>query len=125
MPEQVVQTTSSSIDWTSIALIAAIVVPFFSTLATNWFQLRLKRMELFTVRKIEVIENYLKSASWSAHMTGVSENFGQYRSLIFMYAPSELHEKILQLNDLVADTSFDDETLKLLREVSASLGKPI
>ena len=42
-----------------------------------------------------------------------------------MYAPSELHEKILQLNDLVADTSFDDETLKLLREVSASLGKPI
>lgn len=112
------------IDWnatlTGIALVAAIVSPVITTVLTNRFQLKLKKLES-AQKKSNVIDEYLKGASLSAYTLGVEEKFEEYRALIFLYASEEHHEKIRQLNKAIENTQFSDQTSALLYDVAQAL----
>lgn len=113
-----------NIDWnatlTGIALVAAIVSPVITTVLTNRFQLKLKKLESVQ-KKSNVIDEYLKGASLSAYTLGVEEKFEEYRALILLYASEEHHEKIRQLNKAVENTQFSDQTSALLYDVAQAL----
>ena len=109
--------------------IVAIAFPVIGAVLGVWMKnkndTKLKTFDLFVSRKIDAIENYIKYASETAYGYGATNNFGEYSSLIFAYAPIALHDKILQLNNRVANTRFDETTLSLLMGVTASLQEQI
>ena len=111
-------------DWnatlTGIALVAAIVSPVITTILTNRFQLKLKKLEAVQ-KKTNVIDEYLKGASLSAYTLGVEEKFEEYRALILLYVSEEHHEKIQQLNRAIENTQFSDQTSALLYDVAQAL----
>lgn len=110
-----------------IALVVSIVSPVVTTIVTviynGHFQFKMKGIELLAKRKLDVIENYLKYASSGSYSIGVSESFSEYKSLIFLYAPSSIHDKIRRLNKLVETERFSDEAAQLLEEVAVALRK--
>jgi len=115
------------IDWSvtiaGIALIVAIISPVATTILNNRFMLKIKKWEISSQRKLEIIEGYLNSASDSAYSDGVLDDFAKYRATIFLYAPNNLHNKIRELNQAVEGTRFSSETAELLYEVAIALRK--
>ena len=113
------------LDWSGtaawIALIVAIISPFATTILTNRYNLKIKKMELFQIRKIGVIESYLKAASNAAYTNGIPNDFAEMSAVIFLYAPPELHKKIRELNKVLEHGSFVPDVITLLEDVSIAL----
>lgn len=113
------------IDWnatlTGIALIAAIISPIITTVISNRFQIKLKKLELIEQRKLDVIDGYLKSVSDASYTLGIPDEFAQYKSIIFLYAPENIRGKVKELNKAVEHTCFDENTSALLYDVAQAL----
>ncbi|GEM_PF-2387199 len=113
------------IDWSAtaawIALLVAIVSPIVTAIINNHHQIKLKKMELYDQRKIEVIVSYLQAATEASYMDGVPDNFAKYSALVLVYAPKELHQKIIQLNNALKGRGFNPEVSDLLYEVAIAL----
>lgn len=114
-----------TIDWSAtaawVALVVAIVSPIATAVINNRHQIKMKKLELFQQRKIETIESYLRAASNASYTIGVPDDFAECGALVLLYAPQDLHEKIIQLNKALEGTGFNSETSSLLYDVAAAL----
>lgn len=104
-----------------IAAIAAIVSPTINTIITCKSNKELSELNTITTRKLDVIENYLRYASQASYLPGIPDEFAFYKSAIFLYAPEEIHSKIMKLNTLIEGSEFSDQASLLLFEIAQAL----
>lgn len=94
--------------------LCALFSPMLVTRANNKYQLELKKLEINNHEKErtqEIIDGYFRNAG-AACGQGTTENiskFGEYSQLIYLYLPSNYHDKITIINTCLLST-FDYET---------------
>ena len=106
-----------------IALIVSIASPIITTVLNNRFQLKLHRSKLIDERRLSIYENYLKYVSYASTKVNNSTEFTYYKSMIFLYAPVDLHDKIAELNTLAEKSHSSKEFSTLLSEVARGLSQ--
>ena len=105
------------------ALVLAIASPIITAVLNNRYNLKIHRSNLIDTRRLDVIENYLKYATMCSYNEGVPEEFSLYKSLIFLYAPTYLQEKIIKLNSIIENTRFSKDAAALLKDIAIGLRK--
>lgn len=115
------------IDWSStaawIALAVAVVTPTITTICNNRHQRLMKDMELYTIKRNEIIEEYLRAASHSLYMRDEMPEFSTCKATIFLYAPQSQHSNIAALNKLIEERSCSETTSVLLTSIATALHK--
>jgi hypothetical protein len=113
------------VDWSlliaGIAFVVSVTTPIFTTIFNNRFQLKLKDREILANRKLDTIENYLKSASEARYVSGVPVDFSKNTANIFLYAPVAIQDKIRELNRLLESMGFSEDAATLLYDVATAL----
>lgn len=113
----------------TIAAVSAIVAPSITAHLNNKHQLKMREMEIYTLKKIEAIETYLKvtQAFIYGDDSKMKDDFNSISGRIFMYVPENLWSDIRTFHDFanldsVNGTSFiesrmqfDDIRAKILK----------
>lgn len=105
-----------------IALITSILSPILTAFVNRKFELEKQKIEVFERRRLDVLENYFLSASDSIAHLGFTPEFAKYKNMIFLYAPSDIHDKINRLHEIIYDADINNEISKeatdLLSEIA-------
>lgn len=112
-----------------ITVFVAIACPLLTALVNNWYQLKLKKLELEDIarredenHKQEIIEQYLLHAGkcLSEHYQEDFSSYAGYYGIAFQYAPKEVHglmqalnTDILEADKASAIETFEELSLKL------------
>lgn len=107
---------------TAILGIAAIISPIATAIINNWYQLKLKKLELqqehlekttYYIRSI--FENYLRYAGRCIYNSDreALKDYGEYYFLALSYAPDELTDLLISINDRIYYSQFDLATKQL------------
>lgn len=107
----------------------AIIVPMLTTIISNLFQIRIKKLELKQLHyeknvlyQKEIFENYLRYASQCTFIpkTEHIQTFAEYHFLAYLYAPDELHNEMSELRTFI--TKFEkDKAAELLEELTPQI----
>lgn len=99
-----------------VTLAAAILCPVLTAWINNWYQLKLKKLELSdSAARLQlqhdrdIIENYLKNAG-ACIQNSTYENlaaYNSYYSLAFQCIPEELHVQMRILNNNIVDLDVE------------------
>lgn len=107
---------------TAILGIAAIISPIATAIINNLYQLKLKRIELqqkhlenttYYIRSI--FENYLRYAGRCIYNSDrdASKDYGEYYFLALSYAPDEMTDLLISINNCIYNDRFDEATQQL------------
>lgn len=107
---------------TSILGIAAIISPIATAIVNNLYQLKLKKIELqqkhlenttYYIRSI--FENYLRYAGRCIYNSDrvALKDYGEYYFLALSYAPDEMTDLLISINNCIYNEQFDDATRQL------------
>lgn len=107
---------------TAILGIAAIISPIATAIINNLYQLKLKRIELqqkhlenttYYIRSI--FENYLRYAGRCIYNSDrvALKDYGEYYFLALSYAPDEMTDLLISINNCIYNEQFDDATQQL------------
>lgn len=107
-----------------IAAISAIVAPVVTALINNRYQLKLRRIEMYEQKRIEVINEYASAVnSYLNHISTCSgTNFAKYKQTIFLYAPHSAWSIIEKMNNYIDEKELDKANAllpKLMKELSS------
>lgn len=97
-----------TIDWSAtaawIALCVTVITPLLTTITRNRHEIKMYKLQYREKRRDEVVSGYLRSLS--AIVMGRDYNnlaeYGRYYGEIFIYAPSALWDKIVDMNGHVS-----------------------
>lgn len=107
---------------TAILGIAAIISPIATAIVNNLYQLKLKKIELqqkhlenttYYIRSI--FENYLRYAGRCIYNSDrvALKDYGEYYFLALSYAPDEMTDLLISINNCIYNEQFDDATRQL------------
>ena len=86
-----------------ITTVSAIAAPIITALINNRFQLKLKQLEIYEKKRIEVINRYVSSVS--SYVTKPSssseDDLFVIMNSVFLYAPPKVWKDISNLNSLI------------------------
>ncbi len=100
---------------------AAIISPIFTALINNWYQLRLKKLDLkqqhienTILYQRKIFECYLKYVGRCVNYADANalKDYGEYYFLALTYAPDDIRELMIQIdheishNNLIKATEF-------------------
>lgn len=82
---------------------AAIVAPVITALINNMYQLKMKQLEIYEEKRIEVINRYVSAvSSYVTKASSSSENdLFVIMNSVFLYAPPKVWKDISNLNSLI------------------------
>lgn len=99
------QNYTNNIDWSAtaawIALIVAIISPVITSIINNKHSAKMKQVELISQRGVSIIEQYLSIISHEIYTSGVSDDYINFYTLIFLYAPESIHNDIEELDKAI------------------------
>ena len=99
-----------TISITVIVAIAAIISPVITTLLSNHYQLKIKKMEIqqkqyedTVLYRRQVIENYLQALSVVMQTCNRinQENYAKYYSVACLYLPDAIQKEMSEINHLI------------------------
>ena len=109
-----------------IAAISAIIAPVITAFINNRYQLKIRKIELYEQKRIDVINSYSKSLN--AYLNNICGNteyeFAQHKQAIFLYAPKSTWKIIEKINKNIDERKFDDARNllpDLMKELSPSI----
>ncbi len=86
-----------------ITTVSAIAAPIITALINNRFQLKLKQLEIYEKKRIEVINRYVSAVS--SYVTKPSssseDDLFVIMNSVFLYAPPKVWKDISNLNSLI------------------------
>lgn len=103
-----------------IVTLCAIISPIATTIINNYYQMRLKNLDLeqnnienTILYKRTVFENYLKYAGRCIAYANDSarKDYGEYYFLALLYAPHELRSDMIQAHKAMDDNNWTSATL--------------
>ena len=103
-----------SIIISSITALAAILSPQITALINNRHQIKLKKMEMYEAKRIEVINSFIAGVSkylYSPYPDS-EQQMGEVISSVFLYAPKSTWSKIDEL--MTAINADNEKAAKLL-----------
>ncbi|MCO8194426.1 MULTISPECIES: hypothetical protein [Anaerofustis] len=107
-----------------IALIISVTSTISGPLINSRYQLKIKKIELFQPKRIEVIDKYIKNAALRINKY-YHDEFKLYKDRVLMYIPDKnLQSQIVKLNQLILNDKYE-EAKPLLEELSTELSKLI
>ncbi|RDU23402.1 hypothetical protein [Anaerosacchariphilus polymeriproducens] len=108
-----------------IALAVAIISPIITIIIVNYQQRKMKQIELFSNRGLDIVEEYITITSKELHTTGVSDRYKTAYSKMFLYTPKSLFGLLEELNLLITDETTLPPNLSkcepLFKEICRSL----
>lgn len=116
---------------TAILGIAAIVSPIATAIINNFYQIRLKKLEMQQQEREKTIyyirsifENYLRYAGRCIYNSDreAMKDYGEYYFLALTYAPESLSESFIEINNAIYQFNFDD-AIPLLEELKPEINK--
>lgn len=109
-----------------VAAISAIIAPVITAVINNRYQLKMRKIELYEQKRIDVINSYSKSLN--AYLNNICGNteyeFAQHKHSIFLYAPKSAWKIIEKINKYIDEGKFDDAR-KLLPDLMKELSPSI
>ncbi len=116
---------------TAILGIAAIISPIATAIINNWYQLKLKKLELqqehlekttYYIRSI--FENYLRYAGRCIYNSDPDalKDYGEYYFLALSYAPADITSSLSEINDCIYNAQFDVAT-SMLEELKPKISE--
>lgn len=102
-----------------IIALCAIISPILTALINNHYLLKMKKLELSQEHykntiayQRNIFENYLKYAGRCTAYTDENalRDYGEYYLLALMYAPKELHSKMISLHTFMRTYKWTDAT---------------
>lgn len=105
-----------------IALIISVASTILGPLINSRYQLKIKKIELFQTRKMDVIDKYIENATSKIYEDYYSEDeFKLYKERILMYVSDKnLQSQIIKLNKLIVNKEYD-AAKPLLEKLSIGL----
>lgn len=93
-----------------VAAISAIIAPVITAVVNNRYQLKMRKIELYEQKRIDVINSYSKSLN--AYLNNICGNteyeFAQHKHSIFLYAPKASWKIIEKINNNIDEGKLDD-----------------
>lgn len=107
-----------------IAAISAIIAPSITTVINNRHIRKMKKLEMYTERMIDTINNYISAASSliSKKEYKTRSEYAKYRCLIFLYTSDEIWDSISKFDDMIECQEYDKATA-ILSEIAKKLSK--
>lgn len=100
-----------------IALITSILSPIAVMFIQKYFDLKMKRMDVYEKRKLDAIENYTRAIQSSIVSPGTSSEYRQYGSIIRFYAPESVYDTLDQIDKLLDQAEYGNETSMEVRRL--------
>ena len=108
-----------------IALIISVSSTILGPLINARYQLQIKKIELFQLRKMDVIDKYIQNASSKVYRDYRENEFKLYKERILMYVSDKnLQSQIIKVNKLIIDEEYE-KAKPLLENLSIELSKLI
>lgn len=107
-----------------IALITSILSPIITMYIQKRYELKMKRLDIYETRKLDAIENYSKAVQSCIVSGTMTQEYREYGSLIFLYAPPSVYDDIQKI-DLMLHPYNPSENLYDSQETKVLLSKII
>lgn len=107
-----------------IALIISVASTILGPLINSRYQLKIKKIELFQLRKIDVIDKYIENATSKIYEDYYKDDdFKLYKERVLMYVSDKsLQSQIIKLNKLIINKEYE-KAKPLLENLSIGLSK--
>lgn len=96
-----------------LAVISSVFVPMLTALINNHYQMKLKKLELLEIRRLEMIEDYLKGTNEFINSRNghYEQEFSRVSGKVYLYAPQQLWPQLDELHECLilknVDRDFD------------------
>lgn len=101
----------------TIALMLSIIAPVVTMLIQKWFDLRMKRLDVYEKRRLDAIENYTKAIQSSIVSVGTSPEYREHGSVIRIYAPESVYTCLDQIDELLHEAEYGNEASMKVRHL--------
>lgn len=101
----------------TIALMLSIIAPVVTMLIQKWFDLRMKRLDVYEKRRLDAIENYTKAIQSSIVSGGTSPEYREHGSVIRIYAPVSVYAYLDQIDELLHEAEYGNEASMKVRHL--------
>ncbi|WP_329385676.1 hypothetical protein [Anaerofustis butyriciformans] len=107
-----------------IALIISVTSTILGPLINSRYQLKIKKIELFQLRKMDVIDKYIENATSKIYEDYYKDDdFKLYKERVLMYVSDKsLQSQIIKLNKLIINKEYE-KAKPLLENLSIGLSK--
>ncbi len=106
-----------------ITALAAIIAPVFTAFINNLHEQKMKRIEMYEAKRIEVINEYVSRAEKYIENIGdlcMLDKFQQYKNQAYLYMPKSLWQNIDELHHAI-DTNDQESAKTWINVISKSL----
>lgn len=90
----------------TIALMLSIIAPVVTMLIQKWFDLRMKRLDVYEKRRLDALENYTKAIQSSIVSCSISPEYREHGSVIRIYAPVSVYACLDQIDELLHEAEY-------------------
>ena len=93
------------------SLIAAAVIPALLHIADNKHQMELKRFETYELRRLDVIEGYVKAVNQCVGEKKIVDEYYEYRNIVNLYVGKKIGELCHEIDYRLNINDFDQVEL--------------
>lgn len=109
-----------------LAAISAITAPILTSLINNYYQLKMKQIELYEEKRIKAINDYISSVSQCIQLASNEsiKEMSQSFNSIFLYTSPDLWDDLLKINKLIENIEFE-QVSELLPNIAQRLSPSV
>lgn len=121
-----INTMNATIIVALLAAISAITAPILTSLINNYYQLKMKQIELYEEKRIKAINDYISSVSQCIQLASNEsiKEMSQSFNSIFLYTSPDLWDDLLKINKLIENIEFE-QVSELLPNIAQRLSPSV